>query len=69
MDKWICIRKRFSTIVGFIYELEKINESSDEYFVFENESPVDIISDSIVRKYFIPLSEWREKQIKSLFDE
>ena len=69
MDKFICIRKRFSTIVGFIYELEKINESSDEYFVFENNSPVDIIADSVVREYFIPLSEWREKQIKSIFDE
>lgn len=69
MDKWICIRKRSYIIVGFIYELEKINKYSDEYFVFENESPVDIISDSIVRNYFIPLAEWREKQIKSIFDE
>ena len=67
VDKWICIRKRiFLCKQGDIFLLE---ESGSAYFICdESGKAVDIISECLVKEYFIPLSEYREQQMKSILD-
>ena len=65
MSKWLCIKNFFSVKEGDIIEAEYDDDEELFWYIFDGMRYYTRFH----QKYFIVLSEWREQQINSIFED
>ena len=64
--KVICISKEtwYRITIGKVYDAEEGSLRNDVYYINDDNDNEDLI----LKKYFIPLAEYREQQINSILE-